>query len=123
MGTRSYTCYVEDYRGRPVSEAWCRAFDITDPANPSLVETQYSDATGAAAFTSLPDDAPVDVWCLWGNESKYFRNVLSSDGDDIDTAVDNSHVQNTDDYAAGYRTGTEYPTSPSTGECFVRTDL
>jgi len=120
---RSHTCYIVDDKGRPVAEAWCRAYNVSDPANPALVETQYSDATGAANFTALPDDAPVDISAIWGKNVKYFRNVLSSDGDDIDSAVDNSHVQNTDDYAAGYRTGESFPSEPSAGEMFVRTDL
>ena len=123
MGVRTYNCYVEDSSGRPVSEAWCRAWNITDPANPVLVETQYTDATGKAAFVALPDDAPVDVSAIWGSNVKYFRNVLSNDGDDIDTAVDSSHTQNTDAYAKGYRTGTSFPASPATGEVFIRTDL
>ena len=123
MGVRTYTCYVEDEHGRPISEAWCRAFNITDPANPVLVETQYSGATGAASFVALPDDAPVDVWVTWGGQIIYFRNVLSSDGDDIDVAVVNSHIQNTDTYAYGYRTGTSFPASPEQGAVFVRTDL
>jgi hypothetical protein len=116
---RSHTCYIEDEKGRPVAEAWCRAFNVSDPANPSLVEEQYSDATGAATFTALPDDAPVDILAIWGKQTKYFRNVLSNDGDDIDSAVGLSHEQNTDDYAAGVKVVTEYPASPVEGEAVI----
>ncbi len=122
MGTRTYDCVVEDDKGRPVAEAWCRAFDVTDPANPSLVETQYSDATGTAAFVALPDDAPVDILIVWGKNVKYQRNVFSSGGEDIDDAVDKMHDQNTDLYAKGVRTGTSFPSSPIDGELFYRTD-
>ncbi len=114
---RAYTAYVEDEKGRPVFQAWCRAFNITNPSEPTLEETQYSDTNGAASFVALPDDAPVDIWCLWGQtNSKYFRNVLSSDGDDIDSAVDKSHTQNTDDYALGAKAVLDYPASPVEGE-------
>ncbi len=123
MGVRTYNCYVEDGRGRPVINAWCRAWNISDPSNPVLVETQYTDVTGKAAFVALPDDAPVDVSAIWSNQFKYFRNVISNDGDDVDTAVDSQHTQNTDAYAKGYRTGTSFPSPAAEGECFIRTDL
>ena len=121
MGVRSYTCYVVDEKGRPIAEAWCRAFSITDPANPILVETQYSSATGSANFVALPDNAPVDVWATWGGQTTYFRNVLSSTGAAIDVAVFNTHVQNTDLYAKGYRTGASFPALPATGEVYLNT--
>jgi len=120
---RSYTVQVENEYGKPIASAWCRAYDVTDMANPSEVEEEYTDGNGQATFTELPDDAPVDVLIIWGKTSLWKRNVLSSGGDDIDTAVLNTHEQNTDDYAKGYKTGTEFPASPQTGWMFVRTDL
>lgn len=116
---RSHTLYVEDEKGRAIAEAWCRAYNVTDPANPILVETQYSGATGAATFTALPDDAPVDIEIIWGKLSLWKRNVLSSSGASIDTAVLYSHVQNTDLYAAGVKVVGSYPGSPVEGEMVV----
>jgi hypothetical protein len=92
-------------------------------ANPVQVEEEYTDGNGQATFTELPDNAPVDVEIIWGKQTVWKRNVLSSSGATIDTAVLNSHVQNTDLYAKGYRTGTSFPGTPGTGEMFVRTDI
>jgi len=114
---------VEDDKGRPVAEAWCRAYNITDPANPVLVETQYTSATGTASFTALPDDAPVDIIAIWGLQVKYYRNVFSTSGASIDTAAGQAHDQNTDLYAKGIRAGTSFPATPGDGEIYFRTDL
>ena len=120
---RTYDCVVEDDKGRPIAEAWCRAYNITDPANPVLVETQYTSGTGTASFTALPDDAPVDIIAIWGLQVKYYRNVFSTSGASIETAEGQAHDQNTDLYAQGIRTGTSFPATPGDGEIFFRTDL
>ena len=120
---RSYTVQVENEVGKPIAQAWCRAYNVTDMANPVQVEEEYTDGSGQATFTELPDDAPVDVLIIWGTTSLWKRNVLSSSGASIDTAVLNTHVQNTDLYAKGYRTGTSFPGTPGEGEMYVRTDL
>ena len=119
MGVRTYDCKVEDSKGRVIAEAWCRAYNVADPANPVLVETQYSGGDGIAHFVALPDNAAVDVQAIYGNLSIWFRNVFSVGGDDIETANALQHTQNTDDYAAGLLVVTEYPGSPVEGEMVV----
>ena len=114
---------IRDSAGRTISEAWCRAWNATDPANLVLVETTYSTADGNAVFTALTDSVQIDISVIWGNNVQWYRNVHSSDGDDIDDAVDASHTQNTDNYAKGIRIGTSFPSTPSNGEMFFRTDL
>ena len=114
---------VTDDNGRAIGQAWCRAWNVTDPANPVLVEEQFTSGSGTAFFTALPDTAPVDISVIWGNNCKWYRNVFASTGAEIDDAVTDAHTQNTDLYADGVRTGTAFPGTPATGELFYRTDL
>lgn len=124
MGVRTYDLLVEDqYTGRPIANALCEAYNITDPANPVLVETQETNGLGYAYFVALPDDAPVDILAKFAMRVKRYVNVFGSGGDDLDSAVAKAHEQNTDLYANGFRTGTSFPSNPLPGEIFYRTDL
>lgn len=94
---RTYTLRgVTDDKGRPIAEAWCRAYNSSDQTNLVLVETRYTNEYGIAEFRFLPDDAPVDIEVIWGSHVVWYRNVFNVDGSSIEDVVDKAHTQNTD---------------------------
>uniref|UniRef100_A0A6M3ILD0 Uncharacterized protein n=1 Tax=viral metagenome TaxID=1070528 RepID=A0A6M3ILD0_9ZZZZ len=90
---RSYTVrnLVDDNKGRPLANVWCRAFNASTSA---LVETQYTDATGACTFTTLPDDANINLCAVWGNNVKWMYNIFSATQDLLYLSVTDAVIQN-----------------------------
>jgi hypothetical protein len=94
---REYTLRgVTDDKGRPIAEAWCRAYNSSDQTNLTLVETRYTNEDGMTTFRFLPAADPVDICVIWGSHVIWYRNVFDSDGSSIDDAVTKAHTQNTD---------------------------
>ncbi len=69
---------LTDDKGRPLSNVWTRAFNATTSA---LAETQYTDNTGTCTFTTLPDDANVNICAVWGDNAKWFYNIYQATQD------------------------------------------
>ncbi len=77
--SRSYILRnLADEKGRPLSNVWCRAYNATTSA---LAETQYTDSAGTCTFTTLPEDANVNICAVWGNNAKWLYNIYSATQD------------------------------------------
>jgi hypothetical protein len=113
-GYRSYTVRQNDERGKPIFLAECRALNMTTGA---LIDTKYTD-NGIAVFDNLPFDAPVNIEVRWDKQFRLYENVYEASGGAIKTLVEESHVQNTDDYTKGVQVTTE-PASPAVGRWYV----
>ena len=80
--SRSFTTPIlMDDKGRVISDAWARAFRNDTQAE---VETQYTDATGRATFTTLPENVDCSILCLWGRQSQYFFSEATIGTTEID---------------------------------------
>ena len=84
---RSFKICVTDDKGRTISDAWARAFRDDTQVE---VETRYTDATGCATFTTLPENVDCSILCLWGRQSRYFFSEATIGT----TEIDNSAVTN-----------------------------
>jgi hypothetical protein len=111
---RSYTLRQTDARGKPIFLAEAKAIDSV--YRTITYETQLTD-NGLATFTKLPSDRPVDIEVRWHKQYRLWENVYEADGGEVETLVDNNHVQNTDDYVKG--TPTSVPGSPTEGMVYV----
>ena len=76
---RSYTLRgLTAANGLALVNVWCRAYNATTDA---LVETAYTDSSGEASFTALPDDANVNICCIpgvKGDQVTWLYNVFSA---------------------------------------------
>ncbi len=82
---------LTDDKGRPLSNVWTRAFNATTSA---LAETQYTDNTGTCTFTTLPDDANVNICAVWGDNAKWLYNVYSATQDLLYLSVTDAIIAN-----------------------------
>jgi len=112
-GDRSYTVRQNDERGKPIFLAECKAYNMTTGA---LIDTKYTD-NGIAVFDNLPFDARVNIEVRWDKQYRLYENVYEASGGQVLTLVNQSHVQNTDDYVEGTRTSE--PFTPAVGEVYV----
>ena len=91
---RSFKICVQDDKGRPIACAWCRAFRNDTQAE---VETQYTDGSGNATFTSLPDNTDCYIIALWGVQSKFFFSEATIGNTEIsDVSISKLTVGNLD---------------------------
>lgn len=76
---RSYTLRgLTAANGLALVNVWCRAYNATTDA---LVETAYTDSSGEASFTALPDDANVNICCIpgvKGDQVTWLYNIFSA---------------------------------------------
>lgn len=87
---RTYTLRaLTDDHGNPLAEVWCRAFNVSTGA---LVETKYTDATGVCTFTTLPEDANVNICCVQGNLVKWFYNIFAAAQDVLYASITAQHI-------------------------------
>ncbi len=63
---------INNDRGQPIYQARCDAY-----YGGAIVETQYTDANGHAAFSSLPDINPVDILVSYGRAGKWYKDIFS----------------------------------------------
>jgi len=91
---RSFKICVQDDKGRPIACAWARAFRNDTQAE---VETQYTDGSGNATFTSLPDNTDCYIIALWGVQSKFFFSEATIGNTEIsDVSISKLTVGNLD---------------------------
>ena len=79
--SRSFTVNLVDDKGRTIADAWARAFRDDTQVE---VETRYTDATGRATFTTLPENVDCSILCLWGRQSQYFFSEATIGTTEID---------------------------------------
>ena len=79
--SRSFTVNLVDDKGRTIADAWARAFRDDTQVE---VETRYTDATGCATFTTLPENVDCSILCLWGRQSQYFFSEATIGTTEID---------------------------------------
>ena len=76
---RSYTLRgLTAANGLALVNVWCRAYNATSDA---LVETAYTDSSGEASFSALPDDANVNICCIpgvKGDQVTWLYNIFSA---------------------------------------------
>ncbi len=83
---------LTDDNGKPLYQAWCRAYNVSTGA---LVETQYTDTAGTCTFTTLPEDANVKILCIAGKSFvKWFYNIFSATQDLLYLSVTDAIIQN-----------------------------
>jgi len=88
--SRSFTVNLVDDKGRVIADAWARAFRDDTQVE---VETRYTDATGCATFTTLPENVDCSILCLWGRQSRYFFSEATIGTTEIDNlAVTNAKI-------------------------------
>lgn len=92
---RSYTLRgLTAANGLALVNVWCRAFNATSDA---LVETAYTDSSGEASFTTLPDDANVNICCIpgmKGDKVTWLYNIFSAAQDLIihEAIIENAQI-------------------------------
>lgn len=111
---RGYTLIQQDYRGRPIFLAECKAIDSIYTG--VVYETQYTN-NGIATFVNLPNDRPVDIEVRWGKQYRKYYNVYEATGDELVGVLASSHEQNTDAIVNGVRI--TLPASPALGEIYL----
>ena len=144
--SRSFTVNLVDDEGRVISDARAGAFRDDTQVE---VETRYTDATGRATFTTLPENVDCSILCLWGRQSQRFFSEATIGTTEIDNsavttakianaavgsaaianlAVGTAHIADAavtnakiERWILG-KSGTSFPASPSDGEVFYRTD-
>jgi len=77
MARAHITSPVVDSYGHPVGGARVEAYDVTDD---SLLETQYTAATGIATFAALHDTHDADVKITWGLFNVVWRRHIFATG-------------------------------------------
>ena len=82
--SRSFTVNLVDDKGRVIADAWARAFRNDTQVE---VETRYTDDTGCATFTTLPENVDCSILCLWGRQSQYFFSEATIGTTEIDNSA------------------------------------